>query len=109
MGLWNWGKGKKQPQISTIVEVDSDKVSCTGATNAHPKVWYTVPEDGYIQCGYCDIMFMRKKLTETEKMDKHFNGTTYTKDGIDNDFCNIFNHMFNRNSSNRSYLYVVTL
>ena len=41
---WNWGKGKKQPQISTIVEVDSDKVSCTGATNDHPKVWYTVPE-----------------------------------------------------------------
>ena len=52
MGLWNWGKGKKQPQISTIVEVDSDKVSCTGATNDHPKVWYTVPEDGYVQCGY---------------------------------------------------------
>ena len=61
-------------------------VSCTGATNDHPKVWYTVPEEGYVQCGYCDIMFMRKKLTETERMDKHFNGTTYTKDGIDNDF-----------------------
>ena len=81
MGLWNWGKGKKQPQISTIVEVDSDRVSCTGETNDHPKVWYSVPEDGYVQCGYCDIMFMRKKLTETERMDKHFNGTTYTKDG----------------------------
>ena len=86
MGLWNWGKGKKSPQISTIVEVDSDKVSCTGETNDHPKVWYTVPDDGYVLCGYCDIMFMRKKLTETERMDKHFNGTTYTKDGIDNDF-----------------------
>ena len=86
MGMWNWGKGKKKPQISTIVEVDSDKVSCTGATNDHPKVWYTVPENGYVQCGYCDIMFMRKELTETEKMDKHFNGTPYTKDGIDNDF-----------------------
>ena len=45
MGMWNWGKGKKKPQISTIVEVDSDRVSCTGATNDHPKVWYTVPED----------------------------------------------------------------
>ena len=86
MGLWNWGKGKKSPQISTIIEVDSDKVSCTGATNDHPKVWYSVPDEGYVQCGYCDIMFMRKNLTETEKMDKHFNGTTYTKDGIDNDF-----------------------
>ena len=46
MGIWNWGKGKKSPQIQTIVEVDSDKVSCTGATNDHPKVWYTVPEEG---------------------------------------------------------------
>ena len=92
MGMWNWGKGKKKPQISTIVEVDSDKVSCTGATNDHPKVWYTVPDNRrtqikyHVQCGYCDIMFMRKQLTETETMDKHFNGTTYTKDGIDNDF-----------------------
>ena len=86
MGLWNWGKGKKRPQIETIKYVDSDKVSCTGATNDHPKVWYTIPEDGYVQCGYCDIMFMRKKLIDKEKMDKHFNGTTYTKDGIDNDF-----------------------
>ena len=25
MGMWNSGKGKKKPQISTIVEVDSDK------------------------------------------------------------------------------------
>ena len=48
MGMWNWGKGKKKPQISTIVEVDSDRVSCAGETNDHPKVWYTVPEDGYV-------------------------------------------------------------
>ena len=86
MGIWNWGKGKKSPQIQTIIEVDSDRVSCNGVANDHPKVWYTVPDEGYVQCGYCDIMFMRKKLTETEKMDKHFNGSTYTKDGIDNDF-----------------------
>ena len=31
------GKGKEKPQISTIVEVDSDRVSCTGETNDHPK------------------------------------------------------------------------
>ena len=85
MGIWNWGKGKKAPQIQTHVEVDSDRVSCDG-DGEHPRVLYTVPEDGYVQCGYCDIMFMRKSLTEQEKMDKHFNGTTYTKDGIDNDF-----------------------
>ena len=33
MGLWNWGKGKKAPQIRTLVEVDSDRVSCTGEVN----------------------------------------------------------------------------
>ena len=49
-------------------------------------IWLPVPESGFVQCGYCDIMYMRKSLTEQEKMDKHFNGTTYTKDGIDNDF-----------------------
>lgn len=87
MGLWNWGKGKKGPQIGTIKYVDTDRVSCNGDFgNDHPKVWYSVPEDGYVQCGYCDIVFMRKKLTDKEKMDKHFNGTTFTKDGLDNDF-----------------------
>ena len=85
MGIWNWGKGKKKPQISTIIEVDTDVVSCNGE-GEHPKVWLPVPQSGYVQCGYCDIMYMRKSLTETEKMDKHFNGSTYTKDGIDNDF-----------------------
>ena len=85
MGIWNWGKGKKEPNIQTVVYVDSDRVSCNG-NGEHPKVWYTVPDEGYIQCGYCDIMFMRKELTEKEKMDKHFNGITYTKDGLDNDF-----------------------
>ena len=85
MGLWNWGKGKKAPQISTIVEVDSDRVSWDG-DGEHPRVWYSIPEDGYVQCGYCDIMFMRKNLTEIEKMDKYYNGSTFNKNGLDNDF-----------------------
>tara|TARA_B100001057_G_scaffold437521_1_gene469378 strand:+ start:706 stop:852 length:147 start_codon:yes stop_codon:yes gene_type:complete len=28
----------------------------------------------------------KKEMTEIEKMDKHFNGKTYVKDGIENDF-----------------------
>ncbi len=28
----------------------------------------------------------KKEMTEKEKMDKHFNGKTYVKDGIENDF-----------------------
>ena len=28
----------------------------------------------------------KKEMTEIEKMNKHFNGKTYVKDGIENDF-----------------------
>ena len=70
----------------TIIYSKTDRVKCSGENNDHPLVYYTIPEGGEVVCGYCDIMFMRKSLTEQEKMDKHFNGTTYTKDGIDNDF-----------------------
>jgi len=71
---------------TTIIEVDSDRVSCTGATNDHPKVWYTVPDKGVVVCGYCDIQFKRKQLTEIEKMNKYYNGSTFNKNGLDNDF-----------------------
>ena len=58
MGLWNWGKGKKSPQIRTLVEVDSDRVSCNG-DGEHPRVWYTVPLKGFVVCGYCDMKYTR--------------------------------------------------
>ena len=35
-----------------------------GETNDHPRVYYTVPEVGYVVCGYCDIKFARKKPDE---------------------------------------------
>ena len=27
----------------------------------HPKVYYTIPEDGEVVCGYCDTVFRLKK------------------------------------------------
>jgi len=27
----------------------------------HPKVYYTIPEDGEAVCGYCDTIFRLKK------------------------------------------------
>tara|TARA_B100000768_G_scaffold173255_1_gene182329 strand:- start:5 stop:163 length:159 start_codon:yes stop_codon:yes gene_type:complete len=44
-----------------IIYVDTEGVSCMGEDNSHPKVFYSVPEEGYVVCGYCGIKFARKK------------------------------------------------
>ena len=51
-----------KPDIpETIIYVDTDRVWCMGEAMDHPKVYYTVPDEGYVVCGYCDIKFARKK------------------------------------------------
>ena len=30
----------------TIIYVDTDRVFCTGENNDHPKVYYSIPEEG---------------------------------------------------------------
>ena len=42
-----------------IVKVKGERISCRGEQNDHPKVFYTVPETGFVVCMYCDIKFMR--------------------------------------------------
>ena len=49
----------------TIIYTDKDRVWCTGETDDHPRVYYTVPDEGYVICGYCDIKFMRRKNEES--------------------------------------------
>ena len=39
----------------TIIYVDGPGVSCMGEAGDHPKVYYSVPEEGYVKCNYCDI------------------------------------------------------
>ncbi len=48
----------------TIV-VDTKKVSCDGGGGAlgHPKVYYEMGEDNYVECGYCDRRFVLKGTT----------------------------------------------
>jgi uncharacterized Zn-finger protein len=43
-----------------VIKVDTRRVSCDGGGGAlgHPKVWYTIGEDGYVECGYCDRKFV---------------------------------------------------
>ena len=45
----------------TIVYVKGESVSCMGELNDHPKVYYFVPEKGFVKCNYCDIKFIREK------------------------------------------------
>ena len=45
----------------TIIYTDKERVWCTGESNDHPRVYYTVPEEGYVVCGYCNLKFMRRK------------------------------------------------
>tara|TARA_Y100001938_G_C8061460_1_gene417527 strand:+ start:713 stop:889 length:177 start_codon:yes stop_codon:yes gene_type:complete len=53
----------------TIIYTNKDRVSCTGESNDHPLVYYSVPEKGFVTCGYCDLKFAR----QTNNADK---GTT---------------------------------
>jgi uncharacterized Zn-finger protein len=48
-----------QPEI---VVVSTKKVACDGVGGAlgHPKVWYDMSEQDYVECKYCDRVFALK-------------------------------------------------
>jgi uncharacterized Zn-finger protein len=50
------------PDAPETVLVDADRVSCEGEGGAlgHPRVWYSLPAAGWIDCKYCDRRFIRK-------------------------------------------------
>lgn len=43
-----------------IVFTDTRKVACMGSGGAlgHPKTFYTIGEAGYVECAYCDRIFV---------------------------------------------------
>jgi len=43
-----------------VVYCDTNRVWCMGEQMDHPKVYYTIPDDGEAICGYCDIKFRLK-------------------------------------------------
>tara|TARA_B100000941_G_C28336108_1_gene464211 strand:- start:513 stop:689 length:177 start_codon:yes stop_codon:yes gene_type:complete len=43
----------------SIIYTDQDRVACSGKENDHPRVYYTVPEKGFVVCGYCDTKFAK--------------------------------------------------
>lgn len=48
-----------QPEV---VVVATRKVACDGVGGAlgHPKVWYDMSEQDYVECKYCDRVFALK-------------------------------------------------
>jgi uncharacterized Zn-finger protein len=45
-----------------IVVVTTKKVACDGGGGAlgHPKVWYDMSEQDFVECKYCDRLFALK-------------------------------------------------
>ncbi len=44
------------------VVVTTRRVACDGGEGAlgHPRVWYSIGPEGYVDCGYCDRRFVLK-------------------------------------------------
>ena len=43
-----------------MIVVDQKRVMCDGGGGAlgHPRVWYDMGEDDFVECGYCDRRFV---------------------------------------------------
>ena len=61
------GKGARMSDQSwyvdhpEIIVVAKPKVSCDGGgVLGHPKVWYDMGEDDWVECKYCDRVFVLK-------------------------------------------------
>lgn len=45
--------------VPEVAYVADTRVACTGGgALGHPKVWYTLNDEGYAECGYCDRVFI---------------------------------------------------
>ena len=40
-----------------VVYSTTTRVWCMGEQMDHPKVYYTIPDEGEVVCGYCDTIF----------------------------------------------------
>ena len=50
------------PEPPEVIMTDGHRVSCDGGGGAlgHPKVYYEIGEEGFVDCGYCDRRFIRR-------------------------------------------------
>lgn len=52
-----------EPPELIVVDNDADEVSCDGGGGAlgHPVVWYSFDKSDFVECGYCDRAFVKKR------------------------------------------------
>lgn len=43
-----------------VIVVDGHRVSCGGGALGHPKVWYELGDEDFVECLYCDRRFVRR-------------------------------------------------
>ncbi len=50
------------PEPPEVIVADGRRVSCDGGGGAlgHPKVWYELGDEDFVDCGYCDRRFVRR-------------------------------------------------
>ena len=48
----------------TIIYTQRERIYCD---NDHPRVYYSVPTEGFVVCGYCDIKYTRDKNYKNEE------------------------------------------
>ena len=50
------------PEPPEVVVIDGHRVACDGGGGVlgHPKVWYELGDEDFVECGYCDRRFVRK-------------------------------------------------
>lgn len=83
-GLRRWDhpgpEGLPPPEVKVV---EAWRVSCDGGEGAlgHPRVWYTIPPDeGFIDCGYCDARFVHRSVAEGRGTDRS-GGARTNRDG----------------------------
>ncbi|MEM1410263.1 MAG: zinc-finger domain-containing protein [Pseudomonadota bacterium] len=59
-----------QPEALDVVFVADRQVSCVGSGPAlgHPKVFYTISDKGYVECMYCDRVFVYDPARAGERL-----------------------------------------
>lgn len=55
-----------EPPEVIVVDDDADEVRCDGGGGAlgHPVVFYTFDRRDFIECGYCDRAFVKKRAKD---------------------------------------------
>lgn len=55
------------PESPEVIQSPTIEVFCDGGPGAlgHPRVYYVIGDEGYVECGYCDRRFVLKPEAKT--------------------------------------------